>query len=279
MLRDVANSPHPVRQLWRGTLTSTIRTSLGSALYFATLERLRRALATAPSPLKTSSTAGNSSSSALPRLSTAANLAAGAVARASVGFVLMPVTVLKVRFESSTFGAGYSALGLFGAARDIAARDGPRAFFAGAGVTALRDAPYAGLYVAFYEWAKGAVGGAVARATTAAGTDAEASPARLSGPAAAGVNFASGALAAALATTATNPPDAVKTRVQLAPSRYSSSLAAARSMLREEGVRVFFDGLGLRVTRKALSSALAWTLYEELVRGAEQWWVKKNQEE
>ena len=43
-------------------------------------------------------------------------------------------------------------------------------------------------------------------------------------------------------------------------------------MVREEGVRCLFDGLGLRMGRKALSSALAWTLYEELIRRAEGKW-------
>ena len=43
-------------------------------------------------------------------------------------------------------------------------------------------------------------------------------------------------------------------------------------MVREEGVRSLFDGLGLRMGRKAMSSALAWTLYEELVRRAEGRW-------
>jgi solute carrier family 25 protein 38 len=39
-------------------------------------------------------------------------------------------------------------------------------------------------------------------------------------------------------------------------------------MLKEEGVRSLFDGLALRMARKAMSSALAWTVYEELTRRA-----------
>jgi solute carrier family 25 protein 38 len=46
-------------------------------------------------------------------------------------------------------------------------------------------------------------------------------------------------------------------------------VTAARKMLAEEGVRSMWDGLGLRMSRKALSSALAWTVYEELIRRAE----------
>jgi len=45
-----------------------------------------------------------------------------------------------------------------------------------------------------------------------------------------------------------------------------------------EGVRSLFDGLGLRMGRKAISSALAWTVYEELIRRAEVRWLKESEE-
>ena len=80
------------------------------------------------------------------------------------------------------------------------------------------------------------------------------------------INFTSGALAAMMATTATNPFDAVKTRLQLMPGKYGNMASAALLMVRGEGWRSLFDGLGLRVGRKAVSSALTWTGYEELVR-------------
>ena len=38
--------------------------------------------------------------------------------------------------------------------------------------------------------------------------------------------------------------------------------------MRAEGWKSLADGLGLRMGRKALSSAMAWTVYEELVRRA-----------
>jgi solute carrier family 25 protein 38 len=51
-------------------------------------------------------------------------------------------------------------------------------------------------------------------------------------------------------------------------------LHAGRKMVREDGLKSLFDGLGLRMGRKALSSALAWTLYEELIRRAELAWAQ-----
>jgi solute carrier family 25 protein 38 len=87
------------------------------------------------------------------------------------------------------------------------------------------------------------------------------------------INFTSGVLAAALATAITNPFDAVKTRLQLMPGKYKNMAVAGWRMVSEEGARSLFGGLGLRMGRKAMSSALAWTVYEELVRRAEGRWV------
>jgi len=94
--------------------------------------------------------------------------------------------------------------------------------------------------------------------------------------AALGINFLSGVLAAGTATAITNPFDAIKTRLQLMPQRYGNMLKAARMMVREEGVRCLFDGLALRMGRKAVSSALAWTVYEELIRRAEIRWMEED---
>lgn len=271
-LRDIFSgspssaSPSPIRQLWRGTVPSALRTGCGSALYFGGLNLMRSSLARG-SNASTLGTTGSSSSS-LPALGNWANLATGALARTAAGLALMPVTVIKVRYESSM----YDYRGLAGAARGIWRAEGARGFFAGFGATAVRDAPYAGLYVLFYEQSKRRLGALVGLRRKTTGSSGG------GGGAAAGVNFASGALAAGLATAATNPFDAIKTRLQLMPARYGNTVRAARTMLREEGARSMFDGLGLRMARKALSSALAWTVYEELVRRAEASWAQAGDE-
>ena len=193
------------------------------------------------------------SSSSLPKLGNVANLSTGAFARVAAGLIVNPVTVLKVRYESSH----YSYTSLASAARDIIRREGPRGFFAGFGVTAVRDAPYAGLYVVIYEQAKAKLGNLTSGANLATSSGSVT------------VNFVSGVLAAISATTLTNPFDAIKTRIQIAPGRYRNMVQAAQMMLRDEGVRSMFSGLSLRIGRKALSSALTWTVYEEVVRRAE----------
>lgn len=184
----------------------------------------------------------------------------------------MPVTVLKVRYESSL----YAYTSLPGAAATILRAEGPRAFFAGFGATAVRDAPYAGLYVLFYEQAKRRLA-VLQESRKERGRDFEGGLDKARGtggvgegtPYSAPINFCSGVLAAGFATALTNPFDAVKTRLQLRPREYGNMVRAAQQMVREEGARSLFDGLGLRVARKAMSSAIVWSLYEELVRIAE----------
>jgi solute carrier family 25 protein 38 len=198
-----------------------------------------------------------SGSSVLPKLSNTQNLGTGAVARVCAGFVMMPVTVIKVRYESDI----YAYKSMLSASRDILRLEGARGFFSGFGATAIRDAPYAGLYVVFYEWSK---------------KKFNASFQSSSAVSAAGINFTSGALAAGVATSITNPFDAVKTRLQLMPRKYGNMLKATRTMLQEDGLRSFFDGLGLRMSRKAISSALAWTVYEELIGRAERHFAEEQ---
>ncbi|KAJ8612971.1 hypothetical protein MRB53_037179 [Persea americana] len=282
-VRAIISQPNPLRTLWRGALPSTIRTSVGSALYFTTLNAIRSRLAGVQAVIADGggrSSIAEASSSALPKLSPLSNLMAGAVARASVGFVMMPITVIKVRYESDLY-AEYRTL--LGAARQIWSTEGLRGFFAGFGATALRDAPYAGLYVLFYETGKGWGGQLVRRwrgdnelqetgdlIGTVAGLPV---PQAFRATTSASINFASSLFAASVATAITNPPDAVKTRLQLRPQKYKNTVQATKLMLKEEGVRSLFDGLGLRMARKAMSSALAWTLYEEVLRRADKKWT------
>ncbi|KAF4556975.1 Mitochondrial glycine transporter-like protein [Elsinoe fawcettii] len=261
-LREIINGPHPIKSLWRGTTPSVIRTGAGSALYFGMLNQMRTYAS-----LTSAAQKGGSTTSALPKLSNTANLITGALARASAGFILSPVTVIKVRYESSY----YQYNSLLGAARDTLAKDGLKGFFAGFGATAVRDAPYAGLYVLFYEQSKAklsaiSTGRSLPAGEAAAVRDGGHQP-TLSAPS---INFASGVVAAISATAITNPFDAIKTRLQLMPQRYGNMVRAAKLMLAEEGMRSMFDGLVLRMVRKGLSSALAWTVYEEMIRRAEE---------
>jgi solute carrier family 25 protein 38 len=193
------------------------------------------------------------------------NLFTGATARVFAGFVLMPVTVIKVRYESDF----YAYKSINSAARSIFTQEGLKGFFSGFGATAVRDAPYAGLYVLFYEATKSRLNRLLS---------AETEQATRSSGSSATINASSGVLAAGLATAVTNPFDAVKTRLQLMPQKYGNMLKATRLMIQQDGFKSFFDGLGLRMGRKALSSALAWTVYEELIGRAERFVARHDQD-
>ncbi|KAF4494332.1 solute carrier family 25 member 38 [Fusarium agapanthi] len=256
-LRDMRQSPSLVKSLWRGTAPSALRTGFGSALYFTSLNAIRQhahQTGVLGRPLQT-----QGRSSVLPSLTNSGNLISGAVARTFAGFVLMPLTVIKVRFESSL----YSYPSIMSAANDIRRTQGWRGFFSGFGATAFRDAPYAGMYVLFYEMLKSRLG-SLASKPVASGEG----PTRMQATLASSVNFTSAMFAGAACSIVSNPFDAVKTRIQLQPLEYRNIWHAWYKMVAHEGIRSLWDGLALRMGRKAMSSALAWTVYEELIRRA-----------
>lgn len=196
-----------------------------------------------------------SGSSVLPTLTGAGNLISGATARTITGLFLMPLTVIKIRLESSL----YSYPSLLAAASDIRRTDGVRGFFSGFGATTLRDVPYAGLYIVFYESLKMRINSWIT-------TDyLGARQATMSASLASSINFSSAITAGAVCSALSNPFDVMKTCIQLQPHRYRNTWQAASLILAEEGLWSLWDGLALRMSRKALSSALAWTVYEELI--------------
>lgn len=287
-IREIRASPHIIPALWRGATPSALRTGFGSAIYFTTLNAIRTNVSRIPflaadtgitevasSSVKDLVKGGTvlqrrqqQHSSSLIKLSNTGNLLAGAVARTFAGMILMPLTVIKVRYESNLYSYGSIAA----AGRDIFAKEGMRGFFAGFGATAMRDAPYAGLYVLFYEQSKkrlSAWHGSGDSSQSAGESAASRDHGRMGVSTAAKINFSSGVIAGAACSAISNPFDAVKTRIQLQPGVYRNMFHAAHRMVTQEGMRSLLDGLALRMGRKAISSALAWTVYEELVRRAE----------
>ncbi|CCG81564.1 Solute carrier family 25 member 38 homolog [Taphrina deformans PYCC 5710] len=168
------------------------------------------------------------------------NLITGATARATVGFVMMPITIIKSMFH---------------AARMIYAAHGLKGFFYGFGATAVRDAPYAGLYVYVYELSK-------AQLSSFFVVDKRGDRRDPSLWTTLAINFSSGLTAGFGATLLTNPFDVMRTRMQLRPHLYPNFWTAARRLYAQEGARSFLDGVGLRIARKSISSAFTWSLYE-----------------
>lgn len=245
VVREIRRSSDTMASFWRGTVPSVIRTGFGSAIYFTILNFIRHHASQATSQ---TGTYVQFRSSSLPMLDNWTNMASGMAARSLAGFVLMPLTVIKVRYESSF----YTYRSILDASRDILEVEGIRGFFSGVGATIIRDAPNAGLYVLFYEQFKKQLSFVPSKTSNS-----------FSAPT---INFFSGALAGACCSVVSNPFDAVKTRIQLRPSTYQNMRHAATKLIKEEGVLALWNGLTLRMSRKAIGSALAWTIYEELLR-------------
>jgi solute carrier family 25, member 38 len=218
---------HPTT-LWRGTLPTILRNVPGTSLYFYSLSYLRQSLI----PQATRSSRSS-------KYVTLVNVSAGMLARAGVGFILMPVSVLKVRFESNL----YNYTSLAGATADIFKRDGFRGFFYGFGATALRDAPYAGIHVALYEATKTLIGGIslISLLSIASPLNSPSSGPLLSIP--------SGAIAGLLATSITQPFDMIKTRIQLSPKEYPNLWLGGKKILRVSFCSGQSNPLGGRLQR------------------------------
>ncbi|KAK8854630.1 hypothetical protein IAR55_003369 [Kwoniella newhampshirensis] len=240
--------------LWRGTVPTLVRNVPGVAIYFYSLSSIRNRLSMIPYfsipvriPLSASkselATGGGRSRSAIVKLSSGGNLVAGAIARTSVGFVLSPITVIKARFESNHYKDYHS---IPGALASLWRTNGLRGFFQGFTATAFRDAPYAGLYLVFYEKWKDFAG-------------------KIHGVPNAALHSGSGIMAATLATVLTSPADVLKTRMQVNPTEHPSIRKAMSRVIEERGAMGFFSGTSLRISRKAASAAIGWTVYEGLL--------------
>ncbi|KAK3805772.1 MAG: mitochondrial carrier domain-containing protein [Benniella sp.] len=243
-----------VLSLWRGTAPTVVRNVPGAAMYFTVLNETRTLLAKRKlNGLDRTDTV--STNSALPKLSNTENLLAGGASRAAIGFVMMPATVIKVRYESDL----YSYRSMSEALTSIFRTEGIRGLWAGFGATAMRDAPLAGLYVLFYEQSKSKLG---ALKATSSYFD-------VSTPT---IHMVSGVAAGFLSTVITHPFDMLKTRMQLKPAEYKNVFQGARKVLLEEGAIGFLDGILVRTIRKSIHSAISWTVYEEVVR----WYLARN---
>eukprot|EP01116_Phalansterium_solitarium_P011888 TRINITY_DN27736_c0_g1_i1.p1 TRINITY_DN27736_c0_g1~~TRINITY_DN27736_c0_g1_i1.p1 ORF type:complete len:302 (-),score=80.08 TRINITY_DN27736_c0_g1_i1:565-1470(-) len=232
-----------VRALWTGTGPALYRVIPGAGLYFYFLHSLAE-LAKRAQPPGTP-------------LSTTSNLMVGALARSLVAGVLMPLSVVKTRFE----GLGTNPYGgTLSAVVTIAKTERLAGLFSGFWPTIMRDAPYSGFYFVFYQESKARLKHLGLPTFVLSGVSATVS----------GV----------LATVLTHPQDIIKTRLQLQvvqsagnvamltpPAYYTGIGDVVRRICREEGVRGFFKGLVPRLLRRPVTAVVTWVLYEYIISG------------
>ncbi|XP_037392455.1 mitochondrial glycine transporter B isoform X1 [Pygocentrus nattereri] len=212
--------------LWKGVSPSFMRCIPGVGIYFSTFYSLKQHFFEDRAP--------NAGEAVL----------LGAGARCVAGVAMLPVTVIKTRFESGR----YNYVSVFGALRSVCQTEGPRALYSGLTATLLRDAPFSGIYVMFYSQAKRVLPHEISSSGLA--------------PV---VNFGCGVLAGILASFVTQPADVVKTHMQVSPALYRRTSDAIRFVYSEHGLGGFFRGAVPRSLRRTLMAAMAWTVYEQLM--------------
>ncbi|XP_033121495.1 mitochondrial glycine transporter A-like [Anneissia japonica] len=220
---NVVRNEH-ILGLWKGMVPSISRTVPGVGMYFCCLQMLKNTFdCHNPGPLQA--------------------IGLGVVGRCFAGATLIPITVVKTRFESKV----YNYQSLVGALKKIYTTEGGKGLTSGLSATLLRDAPFSGLYLMFYTQTKKKMPIDVDRRYTPT------------------LNFASGIIAGVLASTVTQPADVVKTRMQLYPEKYKTISVTIRKIMAEEGAKAMYTGLVPRCLRRTLMAAMAWTVYEQVM--------------
>lgn len=92
------------------------------------------------------------------------------------------------------------------------------------------------------------------------------------------MHFSCGVFAGLMASAVTQPADVIKTKMQLYPERYSNIMAVMTHIQRKHGAKGYFKGLVPRMLRRTLMAAMAWTVYEQLMRGMGIKWPEDDEE-
>lgn len=215
-----------IRGLWKGTGVTLARVGVGAGTYFVALSLL----------LEDKRSDGKQT------------FMAGAMSRVFAGIIVSPLTVIKTRMEFDALNVNSTSM--WQILVKIVNVDGVQGLYRGLVATMCRDAPYSGLYVLFYSRLKEKVG------------------AEKDGLRSVVVHFGCGVIASLGATCVTHPADTIKTRLQLHSDgkslKYKLNMRSAiRRLYVEEGGRGFFRGFVPRMMKRAISTALTWTLFEQ----------------
>ncbi|XP_077159408.1 mitochondrial glycine transporter isoform X2 [Paroedura picta] len=212
--------------LWKGVSPSFARCIPGVGIYFSTLYMIKQQFVPDRSPAALES------------------ILLGATSRSVAVFCMLPVTVVKTRYESGRYGY----VSVRGALRNIYRSEGVRGLFSGLTATLLRDAPFSGIYLMFYLQTKKIIPyDQLDPALTPLG------------------NFGCGTLAGILASLATQPADVIKTHMQLSSEKHHRTREVISLIFRDYGLAGFFRGAVPRALRRTLMAAMAWTVYEQMM--------------
>jgi solute carrier family 25, member 38 len=238
--------------LWSGVSASCIRTTCGAGLYFLVLDKMQKEMK------QWTQKEGNNLTQFEKGMMT---FSVGALSRASIATLLNPITVVKTRLE---YGGGPEYKRSVGKMLvDISRKEGMRGLFSGLAPTIMRDAPFSGLNLLLFMKAREFT------ATLAEKQNREVS---------AYDTVLCGAFAGGFATFLTQPPDVLRTRLQIQRNldRNIKPTVTFRTILAERGIRGLYVGAVPRIARRTFQQAITWSLFEFVSRqlggsGSDNW--------
>jgi solute carrier family 25 uncoupling protein 8/9 len=184
-----------------------------------------------------------------------ANLIASATAACTAEVVSLPLDTAKVRLQLQAKGAVTPKYkGLVGTTLTVAREEGARALWSGIEPGLHRQVLYGGLRIGLYEPVKRAFMG---------GDIDKVAPLH--------IKIAAGMTTGAVAIAIASPTDLVKVRMQAegklpegTPKRYPSAMKAYGIIVREEGLRGLWKGVGPNIARNAIINAAELASYDQI---------------
>ena len=259
------------RGIYRGVGSAVVGSAPGAAFFFCTYEASKSFLAASPTFSSSSHQGGGEGGKQAIIHMLAAS--AGEIAACAVR---VPTEVVKQRAQAGQHG-GSSLLSL----RHILGQRGSvglvgvwRELYRGWGITVMREVPFTILQFPLWEALKG--WGRERRVRTGRGLfgDVSAHPVHAGGgggvvgEVSAAESALYGSISGGVAAAVTTPLDVLKTRVMLSSQRESMA-SIVQSILKENGVRPFFAGIGPRVMWISVGGAIFLGSYQWAVNALE----------
>ncbi|KAJ2625014.1 hypothetical protein H4R22_005012, partial [Coemansia sp. RSA 1290] len=172
----------------------------------------------------------------------------GVTAGITEALIVATPELVKIRLQAKENAGRYS--GTMDCVRKIYAEEGVKAFANGLEATIWRHALWNGGYF-------GSIFGIKKMLPKAESKKGELA-----------LNFVAGAIGGTIGTTLNTPPDVVKTRIQnhnpaKGPAPYTTFLAGARTIAREEGVRALYKGYVPKVLRLGPGGGILLVVYDQ----------------
>jgi len=220
-----------IKGFYRGFIPNLIKSPIGSAIYYSTLERNKRFF----------KKKNNFSDTGI-------NFISSAIARTTQCVLVNPLLVVITRFEVIGFNSYTS---LFDALVKIKLEEGYKGYFIGLKPLLIKEIPTSAMFYALYEkfkklWRSFGVEDIKLIASTSA------------------------MMANIIITVINNPLDVLRTRMQYLhfskneKHMYKGVISGVFQIAKSEGVKGLLVGMVPRVIKRATAGTVSWTLYETL---------------